>query len=1278
MSLRSGIPLRIQRNPAREQQYAQALHTVHLRNLIRRHDVQTQRRAQIYHDSPLFIVDRPNESRNRYVQSYRVISHFQFLSVTDYIGYVRATYIRYVRYLFDNHGMFKLKLQINVNYINYARSDTPFHAVHEVSPVPIFTRPDIERIVDELLRELNRQAEEMVMVREGGSNLAFDSVINSFFEYARYEPAAGILRHGYEYIPLPKWISNKKACINPQNADEQCFLYCLELAYRSFHQMKLIKGERVHTWEQKNNFNFDGILCSLVDQTIFDACSLFERKNPGVNLNVFMPDGHSGRFEIIYKSKNEGNIPCDLLYFCDKKEEKWHYAFVKDFDRLLGRDGKKMKHCRNCLIGFYSQERLQQHQQDFECVKRDACTTILPSPRNAYYFFNNLKARVKRQNVIYADFECFIQKIHKPSNQQTGLFFQQHRPCSYGYRLVSEFPAYDNLMRLRRITKAEEMHDMYYISQQFIQEIQHLVNELKHQFITSCYWNVLGVNHGDFNNTTHCWLCGLPFHNGRKRRWVNRELEAYEIEKTYESKDGKFTHQLCFEAIRDCTYGPQEFEVPVVFHNLTNYDGHLILKSLDHTIKKITCIPQEGEAFLTFTLDHTSFIDSYRFMTSSLSKLSEVLLEDCKSDLLLQQNFKYSYRWFFEYCMGKGMQCTMEAFRKIVRKGIYPYEYMQQAECFDETELPSPNQFHSTLTGESITPEEYAFATDLWEEFAITDLGEWHDLYLAIDVNLLADVFENFRSMIYDDCGLDAVRYVSLPGLAKDMMLKSKPHRKQGEFVFPFEIDLIHCYQSDLYLLCDNAIRGGITLVPKRFAQAKKGNKIIDVDANNLYGWAMVQYLPDGNYKFLSRDVFGLFTPTFIQTLLPNANIGYFFTVRLRFPKHIHDKIKEYPLAPVKAKVSEDDISDYTKELLEATGAKHDSRSPKLMLTLNERTNYTVHYRLLQLYLSLGAEMVEIQNIMSFTQSPWMKDFVMDQTMKRKQATSKFKKDLRKFVNNSGYGKCVQDNTKFRTVKFATNDAEMLKNIRSPYYDKQDIINEECVMMAMRKGKVILDKPVAVGAAILELSKFHMYNFYYNVLKPVFKERVNLLMTDTDSLLLEVRTENFHADITKGNIMKEFDFSKYPPNHPHYNRDNDAILGKFKLEYTEDDIIEFVGLKPKCYSLLLKDGNQIKRAKGVSRETMQKRSMRHEAYKNCLHLETYEPNSEYMHGIRSRNQVLYTEEYKKKTLSPNDTKVYILKDGIHTLPYGHYAVPRAQKMEVDSEDKENHNSNLPK
>lgn len=1286
MFTRTNHQIRLQRNPGRDQQHAIAQHTVALRNLLRQNNLRTQRRSHIYHDNPIFNVSQGANTRNRYFETFEISSDFRFSSLADYLFYVRSTMIRYATWLFDRHGMYKLSIRIVARYINPSRSDQPFEAPHQASGTAIFTREDVSYIVNQMFEEINHQGENMVST-ESGSGLIFVNIKDSLFYYSHYVPSNGLFSHGRQYVALPKWINDKHACINPQNDDVKCFMYCLELAYLTYSNQKIVHGERVHTWKQKNTFNFEGILFSLEEQSVFDVCSLFEKKNPGVSLNVLLPGSHQ-QFEIIYKSKNKGNIPCDLLYFSDHKEEMWHYAFIKSFDRLLNnrKNFDQAFHCRNCLVGFYSKDRLETHENLFECIHRDASCVVLPDPKRAYYSFNNLKARIRRQNVIYADFECFIQTIHKPSNEGSGLYFQQHRPCSYGLRVVSEFSQFDNIMRQRRLTKEEEKFDVYYLSRQFIYEIQALVHDMKRIYMIEEHWNRLGRQYSrdEVNDITHCWLCGLPFKGGRRRPWENRGLQPFEMEQLYKTNDEKWIHQLCFDNIRDCKFGPQEFEVPVIFHNLKNYDGHLILKSIDHTINKINCIPQEGEAFLTFTLDSTCFIDSYRFLTSSLDKLSAVLLSECISTLKekdefgitkiqsinetqLNKNFKYSYQWFFEYCMKKGLDPTLERFIQIVRKGIYPYEYMQNVDCFDEEELPEIEDFFSTLTGTSITRNEYQRAKKIWNDFEIENLGEWHDLYLAIDVNLLADVFENFRDIIYEDCGLDAVRYVSLPGLSKDILLKQKGYVLHADTLnyYPFEIQLINKYNIDLYYLCDQAIRGGITLISKRFARrdAYTRTKIIDIDANNLYGWAMCQYLPSSDYKFVSSDLHFNFTKDYILSLSATADVGYFITVDLHFPKNIHDQLKDYPLAPVKQVVDECKISRYSRSILDRSESAHDGRSEKLLCTLENRIKYTVHYRLLQLYLKLGAEITQIYHIMHFRQTPWMKDFVDDQTHKRKNATSESKKDTFKLTVNSGYGKTVQDNTKFKTVKFATNDADMKKYVRSPYFDQQEIINEDCVMINLRKGKVTLDKPIMVGAAILELSKLHMYQFYYLKLKPAFGDDINLLMTDTDSLILEVRTESFHDDLLRYHLMDEFDFSKYPKDHPHFSLSNDKVLGKFKLEYMEDDISEFVGLKPKCYSLLLRDGTQEKRAKGISREVMEKQSMCHEMYKKCIHARSYEVHKEKMHGIRSKNQILYTEEYTKKTLSPNDTKVYILDDGIHTLPYGHYRIQEIIKKQ---------------
>ena len=131
----------------------------------------------------------------------------------------------------------------------------------------------------------------------------------------------------------------------------------------------------------------------------------------------------------------------------------------------------------------------------------------------------------------------------------------------------------------------------------------------------------------------------------------------------------------------------------------------------------------------------------------------------------------------------------------LLRKGVYPYEYMDSWEKFDENTLSPKEAFYSNLNLEDISDEDYAHAQKVWDVFEINNLGEYHDLYVQSDTLLLADVFENFRNMCLEIYELDPVYFVSAPGLAWQACLK-----KTG-----VKLELLTNY--DMLLMVENGIR---------------------------------------------------------------------------------------------------------------------------------------------------------------------------------------------------------------------------------------------------------------------------------------------------------------------------------------------------------------------------------------------------------------------------------------------------------------------------------------
>ena len=191
----------------------------------------------------------------------------------------------------------------------------------------------------------------------------------------------------------------------------------------------------------------------------------------------------------------------------------------------------------------------------------------------------------------------------------------------------------------------------------------------------------------------------------------------------------------------------------------------------------------------------------------------------------------------------------------------------------------------------------------------------------------------------------------------------------------------------------------------------------------------------------------------------------------------------------------------------------------------------------------------------------------------------------------------------------------------------------------------------------MDLSKTLMYDFHYNYINEKYGHRAKMSMTDTDSLIIEIKTDNFYKDIAE-DVESKFDISDFDKNHPAINDFgfkvgvNKKVIGMFKDETGGKQIEEFVGLRSKLYSYKIHK-KEHQRCKGVKRSVVAK-SITHEDYKNCLM--TKEEQFRKMNVIRSHSHDIYTEQINKVALSADDDKRIILEDGVSTLAYGDYKI----------------------
>ena len=256
------------------------------------------------------------------------------------------------------------------------------------------------------------------------------------------------------------------------------------------------------------------------------------------------------------------------------------------------------------------------------------------------------------------------------------------------------------------------------------------------------------------------------------------------------------------------------------------------------------------------------------------------------------------------------------------------------------------------------------------------------------------------------------------------------------------------------------------------------------------------------------------------------------------------------------------------------------------------------------------------------------------------------KKDFFKLMNNSVFGKTIE-NIRKRQKVILVDDRKLANKLSSkPNFERLTIFDENLIAVHMKKTEVYFNKPIYVGQAILDLSKTLMFDFHYNYIRKKYNNKAELLFTDTDSLMYLIQTDDFYKDINH-DIKKKFDTSDYPENHPSGIKIgvNKKVIGKFKDEAAGKQITHFVGLRPKLYTFKVEEKGEIRKAKGVKKNVI-KKSLSFEDYKKYLFTE--DELMKEMNIIRSQNHDIYSMTVNKVALSANDDKRLICENKIDT------------------------------
>ena len=391
---------------------------------------------------------------------------------------------------------------------------------------------------------------------------------------------------------------------------------------------------------------------------------------------------------------------------------------------------------------------------------------------------------------------------------------------------------------------------------------------------------------------------------------------------------------------------------------------------------------------------------------------------------------------------------------------------MDDWDRFKETALPPKEAFYSKLNMSGVSNQDYEHILRVWSEFGNNNLGEYQNLYLRMDVILLANVFEAFRKVCLDNYGLGPAHFYMAPGLVWKACLKKTKIR----------LELL--LDPDMLLMFERGIGGGITQSVHRWSKASNpymGSEyrpceptryLQYLDANNLYGWPMSQPLPTRGFRWVDIH------PNEISELANYSEKGYLLEVDVAYPRELHDY--------------HNDLS-FMFERMRINGLE------KLVPNLYYKKRYVIHIRALEQALKHGLVLERIHRAIEVKQSAWMKEYIDFNSKLRTAATSDFEKDFYKLMNNSVFGKTMENIRKHRSIKLVTNQEAYLKAVMKPNFKSSTLFGTNLIGCEMGKIKVVMNKPVCLGQAILDHSKIAMYEFHYDYMKRRYSDDNSLL-----------------------------------------------------------------------------------------------------------------------------------------------------------------------------------------
>ena len=643
-------------------------------------------------------------------------------------------------------------------------------------------------------------------------------------------------------------------------------------------------------------------------------------------------------------------------------------------------------------------------------------------------------------------------------------------------------------------------------------------------------------------------------------------------------------------------------ELIVLFHNAKGYDNSYMLDIFSEIPNiQISCLGQNTEKFkmLKFLIPDKDYsikiIDSLAFLQSNLDSLSKDLDDDLK--IITKTH----------------LQDKFEMINKKLEN--FPYNYVNPKNL-ENKELPDKKHFYNMLKLKDIDDKDYKKVKNFYKNMEFKNIREYLECYLISDITLLADIFNNFRKIIFDNLGLDPVKYISAPSLTKDCALKYSKCKIENIK----DVSILQFVKKSLI--------GGLSDSLSPYVKLDNENETIAYnDISSQYPHELRKKLPCSNYQFVEEFDENKYSQ--------DKNYGCIMLCDVKTTEIIKEDqlYSQCPMLVSKCKITDKNLSEYQLDQIKNKrnnkNSNYKSQSEKLIPNIGNDSNTYLNFEMYQMFKEAGYD-IQIKKILEFKHEAIFKKYIEFLYSKKKEYALQNKKSMElcfKIMMNSFYGSTLTDKTKFKDIKICTTKEQALKLTKKPSFSSFNIINENLVIIEMSKNKCVFDSPILIGSEVLFNSKCNLYNYMYNIIPKLFgRDNIIFSARDTDSIIYKIK-----------NCSHEKYLKTLKNNKKYFNKE----LGLMENEIKEN-INEVISLMSKCYSIQTVNDKNLKKVKGISKNFSEKNHT-HKYFKKVLNNKN-ENNKAEFYRISLKNGKLTTQLQLKDDINNFNDKRHMINN----------------------------------